>query len=268
MIDYIKRAKHRLSLQRMPREEREQILEDLRLQRLPSQMATETTLLKKRIRLLDAMAYLVSRQELFHDRKFDFSCDREHPLILDCGANIGLASIWFKTRYPQARITAFEPSPQVLPVLRHNLAVFELDDVTLVEAAAWTKSGEMTFAIGESDTGKLDNKPNAQSATVKSVRLRDYLCEPIDFLKIDIEGVEVDVLADCAGALDMVQRLSVEYHAPAEQPQQLDRLLALLRESGFRLYLDTVYAPEQPFHKITTQCGFDLQIDISAVRPA
>ena len=43
------------------------------------------------------------------------------PRILDCGANVGLASLFFRRLYPQARITAFEADPALFAILEANL---------------------------------------------------------------------------------------------------------------------------------------------------
>ena len=97
-------------------------------------------------------------------------------------------------------------------------------------------------------------------------RLRDYLGEPIDLLKLDIEGAEVDVLLDCRDRLTNVARVFVEYHSFAESEQRLDILLALLKTSGFRVYIQTEVCPPRPFVKRTPYMGMDLQLNIFAVR--
>jgi len=46
--------------------------------------------------------------------------DGRQPLIIDCGANIGCASVWFATQYPKARILAVEPDPDNFRMLVRN----------------------------------------------------------------------------------------------------------------------------------------------------
>ncbi|HET7425244.1 MAG TPA: hypothetical protein VFJ92_16880, partial [Gemmatimonadales bacterium] len=50
--------------------------------------------------------------EIFEGGEYEFPCDTDAPVILDCGSHIGLSVAWFKRRFPKARITAFEPDPQ------------------------------------------------------------------------------------------------------------------------------------------------------------
>jgi hypothetical protein len=71
---------------------------------------------------------------------------------------------------------------------------------------------------------------------VRTVRLRDYLDQPIEFLKLDIEGAEVPVLLDCSDRLEQVEHLFVEYHSFIGLPQPLDCLISILRSAGFRFY--------------------------------
>jgi hypothetical protein len=71
---------------------------------------------------------------------------------------------------------------------------------------------------------------------VRTERLSDYVSEPVDFLKLNIEGDELPVLldAEASGALRNVREIVVEYHDWATSEQQLATLLDLLRREGFR----------------------------------
>jgi hypothetical protein len=73
--------------------------------------------------------------------------------------------------------------------------------------------------------------------------LRDYLAEPVDFLKMNVEGAEYDVLADSADCLRMIREMVVEYHHVPGLPRTLHKILALLDERGFE-YLVNDFDPE------------------------
>ncbi len=62
-----------------------------------------------------------------------------------------------------------------------------------------------------SPAASKDSPASRMTATVGAVRLRDLLTEPVDLLKMDIEGAAVDVLMDCADRLLLIKRLVVEY---------------------------------------------------------
>ena len=144
-------------------------------------------------------------------------------------------------------------------------------DIELHDAAVWTVQGSMTFASNGADGGSLAiyNQPHDAVATptVPTIRLRDMLTEPIDLLKMDIEGAEVDVLVDCADRLCQVQRLFVEYHSFAGRRQRLDELLAVLREAGMRVCIDSSeHYVRRPFCEMQTYNGKDMHVNVFAVR--
>jgi FkbM family methyltransferase len=194
--------------------------------------------------------------------RFDLDADRVRPLIVDCGANIGIATLYWKLLYPQARIVAFEPDPEIAIALRSNIALARVN-VEIIEAAVWTQSGQERFSRLGAGAGRFgDGEP------VPTVRLLDYLGDHVDFLKIDIEGAEVDVLADCEQALSYVDRLFVEYHAFSGQAQRLDVLISLLTRAGYRLYIQSEFCPCPPFTSEEQHLGMDLQLNIYARRPS
>jgi hypothetical protein len=93
-----------------------------------------------------------------------------------------------------------------------------------------------------------------------------YLDEPIALLKLDIEGVELVVLRDCADRLDGVDRLFVEFYSSDGQEQGLDEVVAILAGAGFRLHVVSELASRQPFVERTSYLGMDLQLNIYAFR--
>jgi len=103
---------------------------------------------------------------------------------------------------------------------------------------------------------------------VRAVRLRSYLAnEPVDLLKIDIEGAETLVLEDCADLLPNVERLFVEYHSFEGRPQTLHQLLAVLSNAGFRVYVAAVDGSTQSFVRQARYLGMDMQLNVFATRP-
>jgi|GEM_PF-2911462 len=73
------------------------------------------------IRALSFSDLRVILREVFLLGDYSVACDRASPVILDCGANIGITSLYTKERYPHARITAFEPSEKTLRSSRRIL---------------------------------------------------------------------------------------------------------------------------------------------------
>jgi FkbM family methyltransferase len=240
-----------------------------RLRGLPRYAATTTDLLGPPIHLVDAASFLAQHQAIIRSEQYRFEAGRPDPLILDCGANIGVASIFWKRLYPLARIIAFEPDPTVFHVLSRNLDTLGLMDVERVQRAVWTDATSVPFWTEGADAGRLvevGGQVSGPRQTVQTVRLRDYLDTSVAMLKVDIEGAEVDVLLDCADRLTNVQNLVVEYHSFLLRRQRLDELLRVVLAAGFRLHIVSEVAAAQPFLKRLDNYGMDLQLNIFAYR--
>jgi FkbM family methyltransferase len=189
------------------------------------------------VRYSDLLTLCPQWHDIFVAKSLAFETTSAAPRILDCGANIGLASLFFKRRYPAARITAFEADPSIAALLEQNLRMNAAGDVEVIAAAVWTVDGEVTFRPDGADSGavaSLAGAPDTQAVRVPAVRLADRLSrEPIDLLKLDIEGAEMAVLADCAGALQNVSALLLEVHEFDPRQRRCPELLQLLGRCGF-----------------------------------
>lgn len=195
------------------------------------------------IRVNDAANVRILAKDIFEKRIYHFDAQRPSPRILDCGANIGLASLYFKQHYPDARITAFEPDKAVLPYLTANLHANRVSGVTVMAAALAGMEGEQTF-LGDGKYGGYltclqgDESLLGESYAVPCLRLRDFLDEPVDFLKLNIEGAEWDVLDDAGATLRNVREMVIEYHHQPGLPRTLHRILELLDSLGFEYLIN------------------------------
>ena len=216
---------------------------------LPRYVETTTDLMGFEATIPDGPSFIAVWSALFQNGIYDFSTNSPSPRILDCGANIGLSCLFFKQRYPDSRITAFEPDPKIFAYLKGFVAHAKLSDIELVPKGVWSSATNLSFYSEGSDGGRICciGAPPAKVIEIQTVRLRDYLCEPIDFLKIDIEGAETEVIIDCADSLEYVNRLFVEYHSFIAQPQTLDQILTVLRHAGFRVQIHPGMKAEKPF---------------------
>jgi FkbM family methyltransferase len=157
--------------------------------------------------------------------------------ILDCGANIGLSILYLKRSCPTARITAFEPDETNFNLLQRNMATYEFSDIELRKEAVWKENTTVQFSNNQGMASHIEQDAALGSTSIKAIRLRDLLEDPIDFLKLDIEGAEYEVLLDCQDKLANVQRMFIEYHGQFSTAEQFQKLLELITESGFQYYL-------------------------------
>jgi FkbM family methyltransferase len=196
----------------------------------------------------DLMSFCPQWRDIFVGRALDFHTRSEAPRVLDCGANVGLASLFFRRRYPRARITAYEADPALFAMLDRNLKT-NMAGVEAVHAAIWTKSGTLKFRCEGSDVGMIEGLPgpvssmSGETRTVPAVRLRDVLsAEQVDLLKLDVEGAEDAVLADCEPVLDRVRAIVMDLHELEPSVRQAPRVLERLTRHGFTYAVDDFVA--------------------------
>ena len=194
------------------------------------------------VRYSDLLTFCPQWEDIFVKRTLAFSSAPPAPRILDCGANVGLASLFFRRLYPEARITAFEADPALFAILNTNLNANGASTVETRHVALWTSTGALTFHCEGSDSGMISSLPgavNGRATTVPSLRLRDVLDEgPVDLLKLDIEGAEDVVLADCEAVLHRVKALVMDLHEFDPAVRQAPRVLELLTRAGFSYSID------------------------------
>ena len=209
----------------------------------------------------------VLHQDIFINGVYDFETRGEQPIIIDCGANIGLSTIRFKRRHPGARVYAFEPDPHFASILEKNVESWGLSNVCVIQSAVWSSVGTLRFQQDEGLAGHLSAAGEEGGIEVRTVRLREFLSEPIDFLKIDIEGAELEVLKDCKDALKNVRRLFVESHSYAGHEQTLDEVLEILRMADYRYWIQRIESPCRPFLEPALEKGrLDMCVNICAAR--
>jgi FkbM family methyltransferase len=235
-----------------------------RLKRLPRYAPATTDLLGFPIELVDARSFLSMATEIFQRQIYAFDSRSEPVRIIDAGANIGVSTLYFKRRFPTSRVTAFEPDAHIFAVLQRNLERNGFRDVDARPVAVWCTDCSLSFRREGADAGRIF--PTGPGETVTAVRLRPFLMEKIDLLKLDIEGAEFSVLRDCRDMLCNVEHLFVEYHSFTDKDQDLPELLGLLTASGFRLHLQPVSFSERPFLRRHSYLGMDMQVNVFASR--
>lgn len=191
-----------------------------------------------------------------------------HPFIIDCGANIGLSVIYLKKRFPDAEIIAFEPDEKNFDLLQRNVASFGFNYIHLKKEAVWITDTELSFESKGRMDSRLSTDIKSSAQKVSAIRLKNLLNRKVDFLKIDIEGAEYEVLRDIQDCLHQVDNLFLEYHGLFAQQSQLIEMLNWLCKEGFNFYIKEatqVYKyPMLEFSEV--QRDFNIQLNIFCFR--
>jgi FkbM family methyltransferase len=177
------------------------------------------------------------------------------PLIIDCGANIGISVLEWKTRWPMARVICFEPDPDTFRLLDMNIEQNDMPRVKCINAAVADFDGTTTLfgnvgkgsdARGSSIEADWGRRPGTSSIEVKCQRLSPYLTgQQVAFLKLDIEGAEQRVLSEIASQLHQVEALYVEVHETDElaPTNSVAGISDLLTSAGFTVESETRFEP-------------------------
>ncbi len=229
---------------------------------------TVTRLLGREMQVPDGRSFASIYEAYFQREEYKFSSSCDRPLIIDGGANAGIGIHYWKRLCPHSRVVAFEPDPEMYQVLKSNCG--DLPDVTLREAALWIENGVAKFSAIGRDGGHLSplaaRSDTPRQVEVRTLRMRDMLTEPIELLKLDIEGAEIEVLQDCADRLQFVRWLFVEYHSFLHKPQRLGMVFSTLENAGFRIYCRKDLPAQQPFMSRPVFNEKDLHLNIFAFR--
>lgn len=194
--------------------------------------------------------------EIFFKETYYLAYTHKPIQVIDCGANIGVSLLYIKTRAPHARVTCFEPNPAARAILKENIAANGWsNDVQVFPYALGKKKGTVDFFVDEKEATSSggstashlrDKNRGLNSYAVEVDTLSHYIENDIDFLKIDIEGPEFDVLEELAAQqkLRSVAAIQLEYHyIPGFFTRKLSEMLALLESEGFRTFVESNTPP-------------------------
>jgi FkbM family methyltransferase len=166
-----------------------------RLRGRPTQVLVTAERLAHPVTLRIPGVDLSSLNEVILGEEYAMGAEQAPRTIIDAGAFIGMASVFYANTYPTARILAIEAAPSNYAMLCRNVAPYP--NVTPIHAAVWQEETEVGldlrgdawgFHVGEGDT-------RVQTVTIERL-LDQHGWETVDLLKVDIEGAEEQVFAE------------------------------------------------------------------------
>ena len=186
-----------------------------------------------RVYLRDGTSDQAVLEQIFHTEEFNISTAPQFawvraayqrtleagdtPLIIDCGANIGLTALYYAAHLPEARIIGIEPDAGNVALARRNTAHNPL--IEIVEAAIHDTDAVLTLANPEAekfafivDEAHAREAPHAVAAVTIDGLMSRYRAERCLIVKVDIEGGERYLFRANTDWLDRTDLLTVETH--------------------------------------------------------
>lgn len=136
--------------------------------------------------------------------------------ILDLGANVGYASVFFAARWPGAHILAVEPSLNNLAILRKNIDAWR--NIECAHAAVWSRPTAVKIANPADDANayRMSESSGSPLEAIQAFTIPQLMerlgCDRLGLLKMDIEGAEAEILQRGAEWLDRVDVMVIELH--------------------------------------------------------
>lgn len=173
----------------------------------------------------------------------DFVTVSKNDVVVDIGAFVGACSLAMNST--AAEVYSFEPSPTAYPALLRNTKSY--DSIFTHNIAASDQSSELEFNLGANPTDGTVLTPDhgvADTVTIDARRLDEHISLPdkVDFLKVEAEGAEPEVLKGAAG-LD-IQKIAVDCSPERNGESPTEEVVDLLQGRGYetRKERDMVYA--------------------------
>ncbi|MGH7214790.1 MAG: FkbM family methyltransferase, partial [Tepidisphaeraceae bacterium] len=173
---------------------------------------------------------------------------REGDVVVDCGAHVGLFTVLAgRAAGTGGRVISIEPSPATAELLRQNVARNGLGNVQVVQSAAGASAGRAVLAR-QGDDGKSAynhlGAAGAEGVEVDVVTLDELFerqkVERAAFLKVDVEGFEIDVLVGAARAIEAgkLPLVMVEFNELnlRREGKTTQDLFAAVESRGMRFY--------------------------------
>lgn len=169
-------------------------------------------------------------------------------VVFDIGACEGAFSAHVASLFDQVKVYALEPNEMNFALLKENIAQNKLQKkVKVLKAALDTRLGKVRLYLSpDRRTHSLSERTHAPSVVVKALSLsylfKKYKLTHCDFMKVDIEGAEYDILYKLPNSLfKKIRQISMEYHNHDEYKRNGTFLATYLKTKGYEVeYKDTI----------------------------
>jgi FkbM family methyltransferase len=185
-----------------------------RFAKAKSNKAIQFSFLQHPIHFRNNYSDLAIFEQVFINKEYNLNLNFTPKSILDLGANVGYASLYFTYKFPNANIIAVEPETNNFKQAKKNVEQYE--NITLLQGAVWHNNDDLFLVdngLGEAGFMVSNNNGNAgiKSYTINDLKAQLNATE-IDIVKIDIEGAETEIFGKNNDWIKHTKIIIVETH--------------------------------------------------------
>ena len=169
-------------------------------------------------------------KEIFFDEIYERRF-KPSGVVVDVGAYAGMFAV--KAALSAKTVIAIEPCPAMFEILQANCA--SLPNIKLVNLAVSSKTGRIRLYLARSAYGNSTTNKTKTYVKTTAITLDDLLVKPVDFIKIDTEGAEMEALKGATRTLSHLGTklaIAAYHHLPNGEPE-LPHIVEYLQERGY-----------------------------------
>lgn len=185
--------------------------------------------------------------EIFNLNEYSANTIKPEDIVVDIGAHIGCFSVFASMKATKGKVISYEPSPENYKILLKNKELNHLSNLFPHKQAVSSHKGKLKLSLPiNNHGGNSFFADSPKSTTVSTLSLSQIFTNnhlnKIDFLKIDAEGAEYDILLNTPKKyLDKIDKIALEYHDYFPTNHNVQELKIFLEKNGFRVKI--IYLP-------------------------
>jgi FkbM family methyltransferase len=166
----------------------------------------------------------------------------ENDTIIDIGAHIGVFSIFAAHKAKNGKIYTFEPMKENFELIKKNLELNKIKNVKAFNNAVSGQTEQKLFFINKRNTGGhsfYEGEGQSKKVIVEAISLEDIIknnkIKKVDFLKMDCEGAEYDILFRSSDeVLEKLNKISMEVH-DIDEKLNIESMKKFLEKKNFKI---------------------------------
>lgn len=170
---------------------------------------------------------------------FQIQCN---DIVVDIGAHVGYFTLFAAKRATEGKVIAFEPSNESFLLLEKNIKINSYKNIIPEKIAITKIKGKQILYLNrenEISNTIYKQKENLSEEKINTMTLQDifekYRLEKIDFLKMDCEGAEYEIIMNVPSSiLNKIQKISMEIHEEMV-PYTKEVMIENLKKHGFNV---------------------------------